>query len=100
MMKLRSLLVLMIFLNFLALPSIAKLADWDIPTMNLTVSEEETHSAPTLFSEKTLPKTLDIRDFLKLLELKLNKQPIIVFVLQFHKSPVLNIISPPPEFIS
>lgn len=99
-MKLWSIITLMVFFNFTALPSIAAIADWKIMRTNVIVNEEETHSHySSLFSvyEKTLPKTLDVYDFLKFFEPDLEGSSFTLIDDDFHLSPLLRIFSPPPE---
>ncbi|MCI3938031.1 hypothetical protein MQX03_12535 [Chryseobacterium aahli] len=99
-MKFWSIITLMIVLNFTALPSIAAVADWDIMTTNVIVNEEETHSHySSLFSvyEKTLPKTLDVYDYLKFFEPDIEGRSFTLIDDDFHLSPLLSIFSPPPE---
>ena len=99
-MKFWSVITLMIVLNFTALPSIAALADWDIMTTNVIVNEEETHSHySSLFSvyEKTLPKTLDVYDYLKFFEPDLEGKSFTLIDDNFRLSPLMRICSPPPE---
>lgn len=99
-MKFWSIITLMIVLNFTALPSIAAVADWDIMTTNVIVNEEETHSHySSLFSvyEKTLPKTLDVYDYLKFFEPDIEGRFFALINDDFHLSPLLSIFSPPPE---
>jgi len=99
-MKFWSIITLMIVLNFTALPSIAAVADWDIMTTNVIVNEEETHSHySSLFSvyEKTLPKTLDVYDYLKFFEPDIEGRSFALIDDDFHLSPLLSIFSPPPE---
>lgn len=70
-MKLWSIITLMVFLNFTALPSIAAVFDWDLLQTNVIVNEEEPHSSssPFVIYEKTLPKPLDVFDYLSFLNL-------------------------------
>ncbi|CAD7804135.1 hypothetical protein CHRY9390_01180 [Chryseobacterium aquaeductus] len=99
-MKFWSVITLMIVLNFTALPSIAAMADWDIMRTNVIVNEEETHSHySSLFSvyEKTLPKTLDVYDYLKFFEPDIEGRSFTMVDDSFHLSPFLSIFSPPPE---
>lgn len=96
-MKLKSILVLIIFLNFIALPSIAKVFHWDIPVLNTGVSEEENSSSVSFsFSEKVLPEMVSVKDLFSILELSLPK--FIFYKEAAHLSPILSITSPPPEF--
>ena len=92
-MKFWSTITLMFFINFLALPSIAKIVDWDI------VSEEETHSSSTsiVVYEKALPKVLNVHDFLKFFESDLQGKKFQLTNDDFHSGPLLTIFSPPPE---
>jgi hypothetical protein len=99
-MKFWSILTLMIVLNFTALPSIAVVADWDLIKTNVIVNEEETHSHySSLFSvyEKTLPKTLDVFDYLRFFEPDIEGSSFTLIDDDFHLSPLLSIFSPPPE---
>jgi hypothetical protein len=99
-MKFWSIITLMIVLNFTALPSIAAIADWKIMRTNVIVNEEETHSHySSLFSvyEKTLPKTLDVYDYLKFFEPDLEGSAFLWVDDTFHHPPFLTIFSPPPE---
>ncbi|MCC2589415.1 hypothetical protein [Chryseobacterium sp. MFBS3-17] len=90
-------MVLSIFVNFLAAPTIALAFDVDLPQTNIVLSEEENHHSGITFSEKTLPDTINIHDFLKFfLPDSRNK----AFYSQDDltlKSPHFAIISPPPE---
>jgi len=99
-MKFWSIITLMIVLNFTALPSIAAIADWDLIKTNVIVNEEETHSHySSLFSvyEKTLPKTLDVYDYLRFFEPDIEGTSFTLIDDDFHLSPLLTIFSPPPE---
>lgn len=98
-MKFWSIITLLIFLNFTALPGVAAVAGWDIARTNVIVNEEEPHSNPTSFIvyEKTLPKTLDVFDYLKFFEPDLQGKSFVLIDDSFHLSPLLTIFSPPPE---
>lgn len=96
-MKFWSILTLLIFLNLTALPSIAALAGWKLPQTNITLNEEENHANTFTINEKTLPKTLDVSDFLKFFESDLEKNAFVVSDDWPHGSPSLSILSPPPE---
>lgn len=98
-MKFWSIITLLIFFNFTVLPSIAAVAGWDLLQTNVIVNEEEPHSHPTSFTvyEKTLPKTLDVYDYLKFFEPDLEGKSFMLIDDSFHLSPLLTIFSPPPE---
>lgn len=100
-MKLWSIITLLFFLNFTALPSIAAVFGWDLTRTNVVINEEEPHSHPSTFIvyEKTLPKTLDVFDYLKFYEpsLALEDRSFVLIDDSFHLSPLLTIFSPPPE---
>ncbi|KIC64975.1 hypothetical protein [Chryseobacterium taiwanense] len=98
-MKLWSIITLMVFLNFTALPSIAAVFDWDLLQTNVIVNEEEPHSSPSSFIvyEKTLPKPLDVFDYLRFFEPDLTGKSFVLIDDDFHLSPLLTIFSPPPE---
>lgn len=89
----------MIVLNFTALPSIASIAGWEIINSNVMVTEEETHSHYSSFVvyEKTLPKTLNVYDYLKFFEPDLEGKSFVLINDSFHLSPLLSLFSPPPE---
>ena len=57
-MKYLSIFVLAVFINFTALPSIAVIFDWEIPTLNNNISEEEVKNNLANYNEKFPPKTL------------------------------------------
>jgi len=98
-MKFWSIIALLVFLNFRALPSIASVAGWDLLQTNVIVNEEEQHSHTTSFTvyEKTLPKTLDVFDYLKFFEPDPNGRSFVLMDDSFNLSPLLTIFSPPPE---
>lgn len=98
-MKIWSIITLVVFLNFMALPSIAAVAGWDLLQTNVIVNEEEPHSSSTTFTvyEKTLPKTLDVYDYLKFFVPDLEGRSFMLVDDSFHPSPLLTIFSPPPE---
>ncbi|RLJ30935.1 hypothetical protein CLU97_0336 [Chryseobacterium sp. 7] len=98
-MKFWSIIVLTFFLNFTALPSIAAVAGWDIARTNIIINEEEPHSHPSSFIvyEKTIPKPLDVFDYLKFSEPEVQGVSFVLIDDSFHLSPLLTIFSPPPE---
>ena len=97
MMKLASLLSLFVFLNFMALPSIATICGWDLPTTNVVLSEEETSHAPLVINEKSLPKILNILDFLKFSNFVEDRTAISQTDDSIRLSIFLSIFSPPPD---
>jgi len=98
-MKLWSIITLLFFLNFTALPGIASVFGWDLQGTNVVISEEEPHSHPSSFIvyEKTLPKPLDVFDYLQFFETSLEARSFVPVDDSFHLSPLLTIFSPPPE---
>ena len=98
-MKFWSIITLMVFLNFTALPSIAAVAGWDLLQTNVIVNEEEPHSHSSSFVvyEKALPKALDVYDYLKFFEPDLEGRSFVLIDDSFHLSPFITIFSPPPE---
>uniref|UniRef100_A0AAU6WRL5 Uncharacterized protein n=1 Tax=Chryseobacterium endophyticum TaxID=1854762 RepID=A0AAU6WRL5_9FLAO len=48
-MKLWSIITLVFFLNFTALPGMAAVFGWDLTRTNVVISEEEPHSHPSSF---------------------------------------------------
>ncbi len=98
-MKFWSILTLMVFLNFMALPSIATVVGWELPQGNIVLNEEEKHSSSGTFvvNEKALPKVLNVHDFLKFFETDLQGEKFTLTNDSHHSSPLLTIFSPPPE---
>ena len=96
-MKLWSIITLTVFLNFMALPTIATFFNWDLPSTNMIISEEETQHSPLVINEKTIPKTLNVHDFLKFFERDFLGNSFICADDSVHLSPFLTIFSPPPE---
>lgn len=95
-MKFWSSIVLLIFLNFTALPSIAAIFDWEIPTTNIVYEEEEENINLDVL-EKILPVKFNTD---KLLTLSTdNKEVGVYFTYKeaIHLSPYLTLFSPPPE---
>lgn len=96
--KFCSILVLLIFVNFMALPSIASVFDFEIPQTNVVLSEEETHSSSvSIVYEKTIPKTMNVHDFIKFFETTSDQKAFVLTDDSSHISPYLLIFSPPPE---
>lgn len=97
--RILNILVLILFLNFLALPSLAGFLDMDLPQTNTTVSEEEIHHGSYAdFSEKTLPKTIDIKDFIGLWTTLSVSSVFISLDEKIFHNPFYFILSPPPEW--
>lgn len=98
MKKFWNILVLAIFVNFIALPCIATVLGFDLPQTNIIMSEEETHSSSSLIVyEKTIPKTLNVHDFIKFFESDSHKKSFTLKDDNTHLSPYFPIFSPPPE---
>lgn len=97
MKKLKNILVLMIFINFMALPTVALAFDFELPQTNVIISEEETHSGSFTFAEKTVPDTLNVHDFLKFFESDNYGKRFVPANENVAISPYLLIFSPPPE---
>lgn len=97
-MKFWSVIVLIFFLNFSALPSIAAFFDWDLHGTTTVLNEEEPHSnSSTIVYEKTIPKIMDVYDFLKFSESAFDGPSFLLKDDDFHMAPLLTIFSPPPE---
>ncbi|WP_407482211.1 hypothetical protein [Elizabethkingia meningoseptica] len=92
-MKYLSIIILGIFLNFMALPSIAKLMDWDLPTMSQNLSEEEVKikrmSEEQLHSEPLQIQKIHWDESLNKAFVSYNDNEL--------RDPLLIIFSPPPE---
>lgn len=98
-MKYWSIITLTIFLNFTVLPGIAAMFGWELPRTNVVINEEETQHSNTTFViyEKTIPKTLNIHDFLKFFEPDTHKKISDNWESLLYLSPSLSNFSPPPE---
>jgi len=98
-MKFWSIMTLFFVLNFTALPSVAAVFGWKIIRTNIIVNEEEPHSHASSFIvyEKTLPKTLNVFDYVKFVEQDLTRKSFVLIDDDFHLSPLLSLFSPPPE---
>lgn len=98
-MKFWSIVTLLLFLNFTALPGMAAVFGWDLTRTNVVINEEEphSHSASLILYEKTLPKTMDVYDYLKFFEPSVEADPFVLIDDSFHLSPLLTLFSPPPE---
>lgn len=98
-MKYLSILVLAIFMNFTALPGVAAVFGWDLPTSNMTIAEEEVKTSSSSFNEKVTPNPLSIHDFLKFFESKFENQSFTLIDDGTQISPYIPIFSPPPNLI-
>lgn len=96
-MKLWSIITLTIFFNFMALPSVATLFEWELPSINMVISEEESQHSPLVINEKTIPQTLNVHDFLKFFKGDLLAKSFNPKDESIHLSPLLAIFSPPPN---
>lgn len=97
MKKFWNILVLMVFVNFLAAPAIALVFGVELPQTNLIISEEETHSGSLTLFEKTVPDTLNVHDFIKFFTTVSHKGKFVLYDDPIHLTPYLSIFSPPPE---
>lgn len=97
MKKIGGLFTLLIFLNFMALPTIAGLLSWDIATTNVVISEEETSHAPLIINEKSLPKILNVHDFLNFLKFPISLNQHLMADDSIFLSIFLSIFAPPPD---
>ena len=96
--KFWNILVLAIFINFMALPSIATLLDIEMTQTNMVVSEEENHSSGSfVVFEKTIPRMLNVHDFIKFFESSNREKVFLITDDSIHLTPYLSIFSPPPE---
>lgn len=95
-MKFWSSIVLLIFLNFTALPSIAAVFDWEIPATNIVYEEEEENINLDVL-EKIIPIKFNTDEFLT--SSTENKEVSTYFIYKeaIHLSPYLSLFSPPPE---
>lgn len=98
-MKFWSIITLLIFMNSVAFPGIARLMDIDVPTSSINITEEETHSSNFQLSEKALPETLDVHKFLKFFEAAVHKKQFLADNESHFIAPEISIISPPPEIL-
>lgn len=98
MQKIYSVIIILVFVNFMALPSLAYIFDFEIhATSNVMIVEEENHSSSISLVEKTVPKVLSVHDFLKFFAMDSNAKPSFSYNPSHWLSPELTIFSPPPE---
>ncbi len=83
----------------MALPSLAVIFGWEIQTSNIVISEEETHtsSLSLVLNEKQVPKTLDVHDYIKFLDVDFTKEVFNIEDTSVLLDPQISIFSPPPE---
>lgn len=96
-MKFWSVITFIIFLNFTALPGVSAVFGWDFSQTNVIVNEEETHSQTVIVYEKTVPKTMNVHEFIKFFLTDTNQKSNLVYNDGVSLSPDLSIVSPPPE---
>lgn len=96
-MKFWTVITLMVFLNFTALPGISSIFGWDLSQTNIIVNEEETHTQTITIYEKTLPKTLNVHEFIKFFATDSHPQSNSTYNEGLSLSPDISIVSPPPE---
>lgn len=97
-MKYLSIFAVVIFINFTALPSLAVLFDWDIPTLSNNISEEEVKDNIANFNEKLPPAPYRINDYFLQSTNLVDRKPIYIERrISIHLSPYISIFSPPPE---
>ncbi|MDY3317159.1 hypothetical protein PG637_06585 [Riemerella anatipestifer] len=97
-MRFKSILLLMIFLNFMALPSIAKVFGEDISSVTFTISEEETSSGEaSLFSEKMISEAMSLQGFSSLSSYEYISQVFVSIDDVAYLSPFLSVHYTPPE---
>lgn len=95
--KFWNIMVMLVFVNFFTLPSIAVVFGFDLPTAINVVAEEESHTTSATVFEKIIPKTISIYDFLDFTHAQSRLLSIVAHDEQIHLSPYLSIFSPPPE---
>lgn len=96
-MKYLSIFVLAVFINFTALPSIAVIFHWEIPTLNNNISEEEVKNNLSNYNEKFPPKPYNFKDFMGVFFSDNTSNAHILKDDSIHLSPFKSIFSPPPE---
>ncbi len=91
-------IILLVFLNFTALPSIAVIFDWeDVSITNNIYEEEEEEQKTADIVEKLVPERFNVEDFVTTLEQ--NTTEIFIDKEKVHISPYLSLYSPPPEVV-
>lgn len=96
-MKYLSIIILAIFVNFTALPSLAVVFDWELPTLNTNITEEEVKNSLANFNEKLPPKPYHFKDFFEPIFKKTKTNSFVLQDDSVHLSPYQSIFSPPPE---
>lgn len=96
-MRFLSFVILIFFINFTALPSIAVMLDWELPTLSSNITEEEVKNDFASINEKLPPQSFNFYDFFTVFQ---TVKPYYIFVHKddsIHLSPYISIFSPPPE---
>ena len=96
-MKFWSIITFLVFLNFTALPGVCSVFGWDFPQTNIVVNEEESHAHTFVLYEKTLPKTMNVHEFIKFFETNTHQQSFVKHNENLSLAPEISIVSPPPE---
>lgn len=96
-MKFGVFFTLFVFLNFMALPSLAVIFDWDLASTNVIISEEEIKHLPLGVGEKSIPNTVSVHDFIKFFQSDLLAKKYLLEEEPSYTPPHLTIFNPPPE---
>lgn len=88
---------MILFVNFTALPSMAVMFDWEIPSLNTNINEEEVKNNFANFNEKFPPNPYFLKDFFENLSFDKSNNSFILKDDPIHLSPFISIFSPPPE---
>lgn len=80
------------------MPSIVVVFGIDVKQNTITIAEEEAHTSTNYFTEKTVPKPLNISDFIRVLEDYVAITPFAIYTEIGFSSPFISIVSPPPEW--
>ncbi|WP_228444851.1 hypothetical protein [Chryseobacterium echinoideorum] len=87
-----------IFVNFIVLPSLAVMFDWNLTTLNNNIIEEEVKNNTANFNEKFPPKPYKCSDYILLKQsIENKKNKFVQRDVSTHLSPFISIFSPPPE---
>lgn len=97
-MKYWSILFLTLFISLTALPSVAMVFDWDLPSMKIAANEDSETGETASFKEEIASLPLEIQDFWNPPSYRTHFK--ILFVNRddsIHLSPYIAVFSPPPE---
>jgi len=89
---------LAIFVNFIVLPSLSVIFEWNLTTLSNDIIEEEVKTNTANFNEKFPPKPYKSSDYILVKQsIEDKKNKFEQRDISIHLNPFISIFSPPPE---